>query len=508
MSDKRLLNKKWRISNLYKIKDKHKKMIKFNPNKAQQHFENNKHTRNIILKSRQLGFSTYEAIDMLDDTLFIRNFEGLFIAQDLETARDIYDKKIRLAWDNFKLKDFYIPDYNSARKLKVDFGDKTFSGITVDSSGRSGTYNRLHITEFGKLCKTFPEKAQEVIDGSIPAIPNDGRVDIESTAESSDDLFYDLFWKAFDNPPKYKTQFKAHFYNWQWDDEIKNTEVINDLPIEFREYQKQYSLSDKEISYYYLKFLALGESERTWSIMKREYPTTPEEAFEGAGNKLFDLQKLGLQKKTNPIQEYSGFRVYKDYQLGHLYGMGVDTSEGIGKDSNTMALWDFTPTKPEIVADYENANIAPDLLAFEIKNLAEKYNYPLVVIERNNTGHTTISKLRDIYSERHIFKDEDDKFGWRATLVSKPKVVFDLVRATDEELVGVNSARIISEMRRVDREMLRSVQPKDEITRHWDLLTAACIGFQLRNNPNLIKRNVLRKQDIISVKRGSGIYGI
>mgnify|MGYP001571747212 CR=1 FL=1 len=476
----RLGSKEWRIEHFYKIKNKQKQLVVFKKNKAQRDFEKNRHSRNIILKSRQLGFTTLEAVDMLDDTLFQRNQDSLFIAQDLETAKDIFDNKIKLAWDNFALNNRYESDLNSARRLKVGFGDKTSSSIAVDNSGRAGTFHRLHITEFARLCKMFPDKAREVLEGSIPAVPTEGRVDIESTADGSDGLFYDLFWNAWDRgEPKHKTQFKSHFYNWRWDEEIETTEII-DVPAEFKEYQRKHNLTDKEISYYYLKFISLGETERNWKTMKKEYPTTPEEAFESSGNKLFDGEKLGLQISKQPIKEYNNFRIFEDYKLGHRYAMGCDVAEGIGKDSSTIALWDFTPAKPKIVAEYANNQVAPDMFAYEIKNLGDKYELPLVAVERNNHGHTTISKLKEIYPERHIYKDEKEKYGWQTNLVSKPKMLYELNTGINEELVELVSSRIISEVRRYDKDDLRILKG-DEETKHYDLLIAAAIGFQMKN---------------------------
>jgi hypothetical protein len=503
-----LADKNWRISHLYKIKDKQKKLITFVPNKAQKHFNANKHTRNIILKSRQLGFTTFETIDTLDDSLFNKNFDALFIAHGLEPAKDIFDNKIDLAWLNFPLKDYYSADTDTARKLKVGFGDNTFSSIMVDTSGRSGTFSRLHITEFAKLCKSFPDRAREVLEGSIPAVPNTGRVDIESTADGASGLFYEMFWQAWDRgEPQHATQFKAHFYNWQWDEEIETLEPIKDLPLEFKQYQEKHNLTDKEITYYYLKFVSLGEHDRNWATMKKEYPTTPEEAFESSGDKLFDAEKLGLQEAIKPSEQYGEFLIYKPYQLGHCYGMGVDVAEGIGKDSSTIILFDFTPAKPEVVAEYANNNIAPDLLAFEVKNLAEKYEYPLVAVERNNHGHTTISKLREIYPERHIYKDDKDKLGWQTNLVSKPKMMYDLSTAVNEELVNLNSSRIISEARRYDKEELRVVKANEETTNHWDLLIATAIGFQMKDSARSYK--VMRTQSSgSSVRRGNGMRGV
>ena len=94
MVDPRLLDKNWRIEHLYSIVDRNLKRIQFKKNRAQSDFENNKHNFNIILKSRRLGFTTFECVDMIDDTLFTRNFTGLFIAHTQNAAIEIFDKKI------------------------------------------------------------------------------------------------------------------------------------------------------------------------------------------------------------------------------------------------------------------------------------------------------------------------------------------------------------------------------------------------------------------------------
>ena len=121
------------------------------------------------------------------------------------------------------------------------------------------------------------------------------------------------------------------------------------------------------------------------------------------------------------------------------------------------------------------------MLAHEIKNIAEKYERPLVAVERNNHGHTTLSKLREIYPERFIYKCTDKKFGWDTNLVTKPKMMLDLNTAINEFLIKVASGKIISEMRRFDKEELREIKAREDITLHFDLLTACAIGFQMKN---------------------------
>jgi hypothetical protein len=478
--DRRLASKEWRISHLYKIKNKLAELVQFKPNRAQRDFEKNRHTRNIILKSRQLGFTTDEAVDMLDDTLFHRNFDALFIAQDLDTAKDIFGNKIDLSWTHFPLQHLYRVNTDSARQLKFDFGDKTVSSVSVDSSGRSGTFQRLHITEFAKVAKDFPDKAKEILTGSIPAVPIHGRVDIESTANGSEGQFYDLFWEAWERgEPTSPSQFKAHFYNWTYDDdEMSRIEIRRDLPKEMRDYQAQHGLTDLQISYYYEKFLSLNKK---WDDMKREYPTTVFEAFEGSGAKLFDSQKLNLMTLAtgNKVGQWV---YYAEPIIGHRYAMGCDVAEGVGQDSSTCVIWDFTPLKPVVVAIFKDNTIAPDIFAYEVKNGAEKYSMALVAVERNNHGHTTISKLKEIYPEKNIYIDDKDKLGWDTNLVSKPKMMYDLSTAINNELVNIPSQPLVSELRRYDKEQLNTTRFDDLATQHWDLLVACSIGFQMKDH--------------------------
>lgn len=309
MSDKRLLDKSWRVSNLYKIRDKNKQLIKFKKNRAQEHFDQNKWFRNIILKSRQLGFTTFEAIDSLDDVLFNKNTECLLIAHNLDAGKAIFDKKIELGWKNIheSLRNLYKVDSNTAQTLKFEYGGGSFSSIAVDTSGRSGTFNRVHVTEFADICKKYPTKAQEIIEGTIPAIPSDGRVDIESTSQGASGDFFDMFMEAYERgDPTIPVQFKAHFYNWQWDDgeieKVTDEQIAEFLNSEdfklFSEYQIKHELSDREITYYYHRWVSLR---RNWNSLRREYPTTPEEAFEAIVEGTFYGEEIAHMERKGQI---------------------------------------------------------------------------------------------------------------------------------------------------------------------------------------------------------------
>lgn len=325
--DQRLKDKQWRTSHLYKIRDKKKNLITFKRNKAQDHFNQNKWTRNIILKSRQLGFTTDESVDSLDDVLFNRNTECLLIAHNLDAGKAIFDKKIELAWKNIRpeLRALYKVDANTAQTLKFEFGDGTFSSIAVDTNGRSGTYNRVHITEFADVCKKFPNKVKDILEGTIPAVPTDGRVDIESTSQGSSGEFYEMFMQAWERgEPKYPVEYKAHFYNWTWDEEIKDIAPETNLPEKFQDYQKLNNLTDQEITYYYQKWLSLNQN---WNSLHKEYPTTPEEAFEVIVEGSYYGEEIGRMERDGRIGLVPHDKALKVHTVWDL-GIGANLRVG------------------------------------------------------------------------------------------------------------------------------------------------------------------------------------
>ncbi len=499
---------------LYWIINRKQEKIKFKFNRAQKHYEENRAKRNIILKSRRLGFTTLECIDMLDDVLFKPNFEGLLIAHKQEEAFKIFDRKIHYAWTNFRqeLKDkLWTVDTNRTNELKFNFSGGDASSISVSNSGRSGTYNRVHISEFSKLCKEFPQRATEVITGTIPAVPSDGRVDIESTAEGEEGLFYDMFQEAWERgDPKFPTEYKAHFYNWTWDDEelemIRNSEIeeflnstdykykFADLKGSFEEYRIKHELNERQITYYYTKWLSLNKK---FYKLFQEYPTTASEAFATSGAKLFVRNAVERQKETEGIK-VGDWTVYEDYQKGHKYAGGADVGHGVGRDSSTIVIMDFSYFKPKVVAEYSSNEIDASVFAHEIASGGKRYGNCLMCPENNDRGYATCVELNRIYPKvytRRIegkIEDQDTKeLGWKTTASTKPRMMLDLKTAYNEELIQVPSKRINREAKTYDENDLEVIRYDEEQTKHWDLLTALAICWQMRTQ--LVEGGILEE---------------
>ena len=86
---KLLRDKRWRLNNLYFITDKQGKKVRFRMTDEQIEYFDGMHTRNIILKARQLGFTTECCIIQLDAALF-ESAKCALIAHTLNDAKRLF----------------------------------------------------------------------------------------------------------------------------------------------------------------------------------------------------------------------------------------------------------------------------------------------------------------------------------------------------------------------------------------------------------------------------------
>jgi hypothetical protein len=314
----RLADPLWRLTSgeLYKIivkddndPDAEGTVMAFKPNRAQRRLIKRLWHRNIILKARQLGFTTLVALLWLDFALFNANVRCGIIAQDDEIAKVIFRDKVMFGYENLPdvLRDAMPLRTANAHELVFEHNN---SSIRVATSMRGGTIHRLHISEFGKICAKFPAKAAEVISGSIPAVPSSGILIIESTAEGQDGAFYRLTQaalklfqrKAILNPK----QYRFHFFAWWQDDDYRMDPanvIITDKDHEYFdmiEGEMQTTLDLWQRAWYVAtrnEFEDAGEGEK----MLQEYPSTPKEAFQKSISGTYYAKEMARVRKEQRI---------------------------------------------------------------------------------------------------------------------------------------------------------------------------------------------------------------
>ncbi|WRQ05504.1 major head protein [Ralstonia phage AhaGv] len=338
----------WRICNLYKIMIKGDDgsddlVIQFKPNRAQRRLLSRLFYRNIILKARQLGFTTLIAILWLDHALFNENSRCGIIAQDREAAEVLFRDKVKFGYDNLPpaLKEA-MPLLNCT-KSEMLFAHNN-SSIRVATSMRSGTIHRLHISEFGKICAKYPDKAKEVMTGSIPAVPKTGILVIESTAEGQQGEFFELCQDARHKKEAGKIlsqrDYRFHFYPW-WDEPNYRLDVAGVIMTDHD--RKYFAEIESKIG------RTLDMEQRAWYVATRdadfknnpermwqEYPSTPDEAFQKSTEGCYfatQLARARLDRRICRVPFVEGVPVNTFWDIGNSDGTAVWFHQRIGPEN-------------------------------------------------------------------------------------------------------------------------------------------------------------------------------
>ncbi|AVS68141.1 terminase [Paracidovorax avenae] len=307
-------------------------VLPFRPNRAQRRFMARLWHRNVILKARQLGFTTLIALVWLDHALFNANQRCGMIAQDRDAAEAIFRDKVKFAYDNLPAEIRQRFPLATDSKTELLFAHNN-SSVRVGTSMRSGTYHRLHISEFGKICAKYPQKAAEVITGSIPAVPLNGILVIESTAEGKQGEFYDICNRAqsLHHSSRRLTErdYRFHFFPWWQEPKYTMDPSMVAVSREQHEYFEEIEQTmgckiDPGQRAWYVATLEADFSsaeERMW----QEYPSTPEEAFQVSTKGNYYAKDMVLLRKRGGITEVPvlDLPVYTFWDIGNSDGTAI-----------------------------------------------------------------------------------------------------------------------------------------------------------------------------------------
>ncbi len=256
------------------------------------------------------------------------------MAHTLEDAQQMF-RRVKLAYDSLpeNLKSIITAENDTSQMLKFSNG----SSIRVGTSLRSSTFQYLHISEFGKICAKYPDKAQEIITGSLNTVTAGQYVFIESTAEGRDGYFYDICKKAQQDLESKrelsKLDFKFHFFPWYGE---KSYRIGSVFPI------------TTEMQQYFDHLLGLGivldEEQKQWYIarqttqqddMRREYPSTPEESWEVSNEGLYyakQMTQLRSEKRIGFVPYDDNIPVYTAWDLGYNDSNAIIYFQSFGKE--------------------------------------------------------------------------------------------------------------------------------------------------------------------------------
>ena len=359
-----MADRNWRLCNLYWITDRDGNKIRFQPNWAQLRLMEEWYYRNILLKSRQIGFTTFIQLLFLDLILFNSNMRCGTIAQDRDTAKAIFQDKIKQPYDWLPegLKSQRYPVRDSANELALNNNSVT----RVATSMRGGTLQYLHVSEFGKVCAKFPDKAKEIVTGSLNTVVPGKYVFIESTAEGQDGYFYNMTERARmlqrTGTPLTPIDYKFHFYGWHEDPAcwIDPSGVVID-----EEAQKHFDQLEREHG------IVLNDGQKAWwaithatqqDDMSREYPAHPDEAFAAAVDGSYYGKDIAKAEKAGRVGFYPAV---PGYPVHTFWDIAVSLH-----DYNSIWFAQFLPGEIRHLHFYQNSG---EGMPFYADYCAEQY---------------------------------------------------------------------------------------------------------------------------------------
>lgn len=418
---------KWRLSNLYKIKSKDGHVITFEPNWAQKELLDNIHYLNIILKARQLGITTFFSLLFLDTCIFNDNVHAAIIADNKDTAKEIFRDKVKFAYDN-------LPDFfkNHAPAYRDNVNELRFGNGSVFRVGtglRGGTLQLLHITEFAKICVENPTKASEIMSGALNTLQSGQFATIESTARGRDGEFYDMCKNAISlqESGSVLTPLDWKFWFFPWHRHPDYILPRDDLKI------------PQELSKYFTSIeeqgIVLTPAQKAWYVkkeeiqgeyMKREYPSTPDESFETANQGYYFaslMSKARIERRICNIPPDAYVHKFAVADVGWDDATAIWTFQVVGKEIHML---DYYENSGEPFPHYGNW----------IKKLAypiERIFLPHDASHKNPaTGRCYADYVRDMGFKTEILKKSDNILVDIEMLRAMfPRLYFDQTKCTE-----------------------------------------------------------------------------
>jgi hypothetical protein len=278
-------------------------------------------TKTFIAEGYVSHNSTFIALLFLDTCLFTPNVSAGIICHTRNDAEELFKTKIKYPYEHLDhdFKEFRSATVDSARQLTFSNG----SSIRVGTSMRSGTCQLLHISEFGKICAKYPEKAVEIVTGSLNTVETGNFIFIESTAEGRGGYFFDYAMEAYKNMkgdnPLTPLDFKLHFFPWQEQPGYELDFPEYEFDAEIAEYFRKLEMTSNIILPHPKKVWYAKKREQQGEFIYREYPTTFEEAFLVSNEGFFystQFRKLYERNQITHVPHANTELVYTFWDLG------------------------------------------------------------------------------------------------------------------------------------------------------------------------------------------------
>jgi hypothetical protein len=437
-------------------------------NAAQQEFERRHGKRNIVLKARQMGMTTWTAARFFLKTVTRPGTLTLQVAHTQEAAEEIFRIVYRfLDWlpEELRLGPLRTSRAN-VRQLVFPEMDAQYRVVSAGdrNAGRGLTVQNLHCSELAR----WPGDPAETLAGLRAAMAPEAELILESTPDGVGGCFHEEWLKAEERG------MVRHFFPWWMEPRYRSAAV------------DEASLTEEECGLRIVHGLDLGQigfrrQIRTdfRGLARQEYAEDDESCFKASGESVFELAAIEDRLETVPEpheRRRNGLlEVWLPPIPGKEYVVAVDPAGG-GSEGDYSAAQVL-----EMATGMQCAEFAEHLggleLARLVADLATEYNGAILVVERNNHGSGVLAHLETSCKNARLYK-QSGLAGWLTTSVSRPAVLGRLDAALADSPDCFMSKRLLIECRSFVRLPNGGIGARSGA--HDDRVMAMAIGLAAR----------------------------
>ena len=459
----------------------------------------------------QIGFTTLSLAYMLYSACTKPDTNYIIMTHHASVSKSLFVKlkKMYVSLPRDKYPIFPKTLLNNRDELYLDNGSRIIIATAQGEDAISGnSFQLIHLSEMAK----YPTDVQEeIIATCIPALAKNesSAIIIESTAYGYN-TYQEMFMKALRDK---ESVWKAHFYSWlakAYEKQFKHTfdeaeswfkinnqgrrMTYEDLEHDEKVLRDKYGATYRQLMFrrYYIQTNSLEK-------FRREFPTSPDEAFMETSKSVFDNNKIieRLHHVIPPLETKDVYDklpdVLKPYVNKNLFiyhlpkpkmrmFAGVDVSSGQGGDYSTMSIFDADGQQ---VASFYANNIAVYRFAEIVDALGKFFNYAFICVERNSYGLPLLERLRKDYGYLNLLKqkvfDQRGKrkmqLGFQTTNVTKPIIINDMKEMFELGLINIECIRTLEEMK-IYQEKNGKMGNKKGANNHDDLVIAVAMTCQ------------------------------
>lgn len=428
-------------------------------NDEQKRFEAERTGRDIVLKPRQVGFSTLELARDLWFAIVNPGASVLVLAHEGDLAEQLF-LTLRIFADGLRAIG-QLPKtlYSNKRELvfantgsAVRIAEAGETSRSASKKGRSGTVHRLHATEVA-----FWGSPAETMGAVLQSVPATGEVVIESTANGVGGLFYNDVQAARER----LTGYAFHFFPW-----YQHRKYRLDPPADFKpaprdDWERKlrgFGCDDAQIAWWRSK---VDDPKVGLERALAEYPLDPDTCFRASGDAWFEAQVLDrlvplIREPTRfaPIvyggQRFADARIYSQPIPGRQYVVFGDVAEGVAGDGSSAHV--LERVTGETAATWWSDTTEPGDFGTVLAVLGWLYNRAQVAPERNNHGHATIERLVTKHKYPNLFRHDDGRPGWNTNPATRPVLWDDMAHAIADGAAWTPDAATLAECRTLIRD--------------------------------------------------------